>query len=557
MKGKADIIKVKPPKDFRKLSHRLLHLANRGLLRIDFLREISNVLMDFSDCDEVELRVEEGSKYYLCRVSGGNVNSFSFEVVPSILADEGGTTDLAGNITDIERLCQDIIIERVDSSLLNYTEYGSFWTDDVSKYSLDAGAGIKSLAIFPIRLNRENMGLLLLKSLQSNFFLEEEIEWYEDVVKIIGIAINQRRTQVMLRERVKELTCLYGIAKITASPDLSLDKILQDIVELLPPGWLYPEAAQGRIIYDGKTYLTPGFCEGCHRQSADIIINDDKCGFVEVIYKEEKPELDEGPFLKEERSLLNAIARELGLIIERKAVSEERERLREQLRHADRLATIGQLAAGVAHELNEPLGNILGFAQLSLKCEGVPKLVSKDLQKIVDSSLHAREIIKKLLVFARQTPSRMVSIELNSVVEECLDLLSSRLVKEGIELRLSLVSDMPNMTADPSQINQVIVNLVVNSMQAMPDGGVLVIKTSTDGDFAYLIVEDTGSGIEADILKQIFIPFFTTKDVDQGTGLGLAVVHGIVTSHGGSVRVESEIGRGSRFEIQLPLVNKR
>ena len=557
METNEDIHSVRLPKDFRKLSPRLLHLANRKLLRIDFLREILNLLIDFSDCDEVELRVKEGAKYYRCRTRCSNVNAFSFEVVPSRLSDDSETTESISSVTNLKRLCLDVITGEVNPSLPNFTEYGSFWTGEVKKSNLDAGEGIKSLAIFPLRFERESIGLLLLKSPQSNFFLEEEIEWYEDVAKIMGIAINQQRTQVELRERVKELTCLYSIAKVAARPDLSLDEILQNTLELLPPGWLYPEIAQGRIVLEGKIYLTPHYSEGSHKQSADIIVNGEKCGVVEVVYTEGKPELDEGPFLREERSLVNAIARELGIIVERKMAAKEKERLREQLRHADRLATIGQLAASVAHELNEPLGNILGFAQLSQKFEGIPELVEQDLQKIVNSSLHAREIIKKLLVFARQTPSKMVPIQLNWVVEECLDLLSNRLVKEGIELKLSLASDMPNIIADSSQLNQILVNLVVNSMQAMPNGGVLAIKTSTDENHAYLSVEDTGIGMEEDVLKRIFVPFFTTKDVHQGTGLGLTVVHGIMTSHGGTIKVESEAGRGSRFEIQLPLRNEK
>jgi signal transduction histidine kinase len=121
----------------------------------------------------------------------------------------------------------------------------------------------------------------------------------------------------------------------------------------------------------------------------------------------------------------------------------------------------------------------------------------------------------------------------------------------------SLSRDLPEITADPGQLNQVLINLVVNSVQAMPEGGRLTVQTLSGGDHVSLIVEDTGVGMNEEVKKQIFIPFFTTKDVDQGTGLGLAVVHGIVTSHGGSIKVESQVDRGTRFEVQLPLTTSQ
>jgi signal transduction histidine kinase len=142
---------------------------------------------------------------------------------------------------------------------------------------------------------------------------------------------------------------------------------------------------------------------------------------------------------------------------------------------------------------------------------------------------------------------------LNKVIEEGLTLFESRCMKEGIELVRDLSPDLPGFHADPSQLNQVLINLVINALQAMPLGGRLTLRTLHHQDQLSLIVEDTGMGMDEEVLKKIFTPFFTTKEVGQGTGLGLPVVHGIVTSHGGSIRVESKVNRGSRFEIQLPL----
>ena len=356
-----------------------------------------------------------------------------------------------------------------------------------------------------------------------------------------------------LRERIKELTCLYGIARVVEHPGLSLPNVLNAVVGLLPPAWQYPSITGGRIVLDGATYATDGFHETSHQQCAPVVIGGRDRGLVQVVYTEERPPLDEGPFLKEERDLIDAVAREVATIIERREAEAERARLQEQVRHADRLATIGQLAAGVAHEINEPLGNILGFAQLALKSPDAPEQTRKDLERIEAASLHAREIIRKLMVFARQTPPSRRGVDLSALVEDGLLLFESRCAKAGITLTRDLEAGLPEVTADPGQLRQVLVNLLVNAMQAMPNGGELTVRTRSDTDHVSLIVEDGGVGMAPETVKQVFLPFFTTKDVGEGTGLGLAVVHGIVSAHGGRIGVESQVGLGSRFEVQLPL----
>jgi two-component system NtrC family sensor kinase len=356
-----------------------------------------------------------------------------------------------------------------------------------------------------------------------------------------------------LIERVKELTCLYGMAQICGQPNMTLEEIIQGIVELLPPAWQYPEIAYARIILDGIAYMTQGFREYRQKQTAEIIVGGITRGIVELVYAEDKPELDEGPFLKEERNLINAVAKQVALVIERKQAEKEQIKLHNQLLHADRLATIGMLAAGVAHELNEPLGNILGFAQLAKKCPGIPDSVEHDIGKIETASLYAREIIHKLLVFARQAQPHKTHVNLNQVVQDGLYFFEARCAKEGIELICLLSPDMPEITADPGQLNQLLVNLVVNSLQSMPGTGKITVQTRFSEHNVYLIVEDTGTGMNKEVLDKIFVPFFTTKDVGHGTGLGLPVVYGIVTAHGGTIDVKSEPGCGTRFEIQLPV----
>ncbi len=355
-----------------------------------------------------------------------------------------------------------------------------------------------------------------------------------------------------LRERVKELTCLYGISQVVSDPDRSFEQKLMQVLMLLPPAWQFPASTYARIVIDGDTFQSPNFQEGKHKQYAEISAMDKNRGMVEIHSAEEGFSSQKNPFLEEEQSLLNNIAGQVALMIERRESEETKSELQEHLVRAARLSEIGRLAAGVAHELNEPLNTILGFAQLVQKTQGLPDTAKEDLKKITDASLQARSIIRELLIFARQSPHCVTAINLNRIVEDELGLLESMGLKSAVEVRRILDPNVPEIVADKSQILQILSNLVVNAIQAMPDGGILTIRTSFDSSDVSLAVEDTGIGMDEDVKDNLFVPFYTTKDVDQGTGLGLAVVHGIVTSHGGRIAVESESGQGSRFIITLP-----
>ena len=228
--------------------------------------------------------------------------------------------------------------------------------------------------------------------------------------------------------------------------------------------------------------------------------------------------------------------------------------LEQQLHHADRLATVGQLAAGVAHELNGPLNNILGYAQLSSKQQDLPEQVYQDLDNIIRFSLHTREIVKKVMLFSRQLPPGHENIDLNKVIKESLYFTEPLCRQEKIEIQCEFDENLPEMKGDFSQLRQVIVNLVVNAAQAMPEkGGEIILQTLAESkDRIAIIIRDTGTGMSPETLEQCFMPFFTTKDVDQGTGLGLSVVHGIIKSHNGVITAHSTLGKGSRFHMAFP-----
>jgi two-component system NtrC family sensor kinase len=357
-----------------------------------------------------------------------------------------------------------------------------------------------------------------------------------------------------LIERNKELTCLYSIAKIVAQ-NQPLPQMLESIAAIIPPAFQFPAISTATIRLDEHSY---GASERKIESSTlfeNLVVHDIQRGNIEVMYSpiREDQHKNAPSFLKEEGALLKTIAHHLSLAVEKKEAIDHKAEMENQLRHSDRLAKIGQLTAGVAHELNEPLGNILGFAQLSAKAKDLSDQVYSDLDNIIKSALHAREIIKKLMFFSRQTPPRETLVNLNRLIKDGIYLFESRCAKNGITVEKNLCQDLPAIKADLSQLQQVFTNLIINAIQAMPEEGRLGIETIFDNDFVYLVVQDSGVGMTQGTLKQIFLPFFTTKDIKQGTGLGLSVVHGIVKAHGGSIDAKSRVGYGAEFRIQFPL----
>ena len=554
----------KKANEYRALSNKIFEYANRSLPRVDFLHDISIMLMDFFKCNAADLWLKEGEKYCHCGSTYLPKKSFSFQMIPFTKNKEGDfESPLKGN-SSLGRLCQCIFLGHIDPCSMFIVMNSNFSSEDSRLFGkeineqmllreLSEGGEYESIAMIPLLASDGAIGLLLLKSNQMNFFKKVETDIYKMLAQDLGMAIINQTTHAALLERVKELTCLYDIAQIARQSDMTTEDVLKHIVDILPNAWQYPDIASSRIVFDDHTYETQNFQESQHKQTTCIFVEGKQRGTVEVIYKEEKPELDEGPFLKEERALIDNVARQIALIIERKEAEEAKSKLKDELRHADRLSTIGQLTTEVAHDLNEPLGNILGFAQLVKKSSNLTNQVDQDIDKIINASLHAREVIRRLMIFGRQMPPMKTNVNMNQVVEESCYFIESRCVQAGVKLVRSLSRDLPEITADPSQIKQTLVNLLVNSLQAMPEGGELKVKTSASKNCVSLVVQDTGIGMSEEVKKKIFIPFFTTKGIGQGTGLGLAVVHSIVTSYKGSIKVESEPDCGTRFEIKLPL----
>ncbi len=245
----------------------------------------------------------------------------------------------------------------------------------------------------------------------------------------------------------------------------------------------------------------------------------------------------------------------------------ERKGLEDQLHRAQRLETIGRLAGGVAHDFNNLLTAIRGYTDLAMDQieEDHPAWFS--LKEAQRASSRAAELVRQLLLFSRKEPMEFVSVNLNQLIQDLLKMIK-RLIGEDISVKMELAPDLLPIDADPGNLEQVIMNIIVNARDAMPSGGIITIKTENrdvtkdvsnhipyarPGKYVAMSITDTGIGMDAETVKHIFDPFFTTKGIGKGTGLGLAVVYGIVSRHKGWITVDSAPGKGSTFTVLLPV----
>ncbi|HLV38429.1 HAMP domain-containing sensor histidine kinase [Xanthomarina sp.] len=358
-------------------------------------------------------------------------------------------------------------------------------------------------------------------------------------------------TEDKLKERIKELTCLYNVSSFIANSDLdNLEPTWHAIAYSLQEAIRNPKEASVELKIEDEIISA-----GKHSSENVYIISAIKTfnipiGSIKVGYTKSK--YNENVFLNEEIRLLNKIALEIGNLFERKQIIESEALTRRQIERADRLGILGEITAGIAHELNTPLANILGYTEL-LKDEFKGNLpVLKDLDKIINSAIYSREVVKKLMFFSCDMPHQMEFLNIVPIIEDAIGLLNPNFTKKDIHCHVEIEKEEILLRVDAIQLTQVIFNLVINAIYFSPEDGHIHVEVSDTEKMVILKISDQGPGIKMDSSENIFNPFFTTKPVGEGSGLGLSVVHGIVKSHKGTIVFEPNKPKGTIFIIKLP-----
>ncbi|HPB30037.1 MAG TPA: response regulator [Candidatus Sumerlaeota bacterium] len=382
-----------------------------------------------------------------------------------------------------------------------------------------------------------------------------------------------------LNERIRELNCLHQISEFLMSPDLSLDKILEGVARLIPFGFRQPEMICVRLVVNEMEYATKNFRKTSRSNSWNILSGGEKIGMLDIVSLEESANGGEQPFLEYEIQMIMTVIKTLGMIISQKREEEARkmtEQALEQQRvlrmRSDRLRSLGQMATGIAHELNQPLVGVRGLAEhlmiaMDRKWDLPPENIHEKLRLIIEQADRMTHIINHVRTFARDAGKPETQpVRINDVARSAMDLLGSQFKSHGMTLESELTETEAEVLANPFSLEEVLLNLIINARDAVEerlsdrwDSSLSSVKIRTsveeqpEGAIAVIEVIDQGIGIPRDVLERVFDPFFTTKSPDKGTGLGLAISRSIIEQFNGTIAIQSEPWEGTTIAIRLPL----
>ncbi len=357
-----------------------------------------------------------------------------------------------------------------------------------------------------------------------------------------------------LKERIKELTCLYEVTSLIVHSDYEqIEEVLKAIANCLQRAWQFDEETYVELETPVTSIQTEEKGEGYVFLESPITVFNEPKGSIKVGYPSPKYTLDD--FLVEEQQLLDNVCLEVGNLLERKEIKDNQENIRRQVEQTDRLRILGEITAGIAHELNTPLANILGFAELLRERVENDSLAVKDLDKIITNTIFSREVVKKLMFFACEMPEERSSLNIVPIIQDAIDLLRTTLAKNEVSCDLQVNTKNIVLRTDKIQLTQVLFNLIVNAIYFSPPKSTIKVKVTDKKDKVVMVISDEGTGIPKDKADSVFDPFFTTKPVGEGSGLGLSVVHGIIKSHKGSIAHAPNKPRGTVFTIEFPKLN--
>jgi PAS domain S-box-containing protein len=555
----------------------LLRICNGATDKVALIRDLTRIFQQFTGCEAIGVRLRQGDDFPYFETRGFDDDFVRAE--NSLCArDQYGELirDYCGHPV-LDCMCGNIICGRFDPSKPFFTERGSFWsncTTELLASTTDAdrhartrnrcnGEGHESVALIPLRSQGETFGLFQFNDRQKGRFTSEKITLLEDLVSYVSIALAK------LNSDEERLLTSQRLRLATASGHLGIWDwdIMKDV-----------------LVWDERMFELYGVdreeFQGCYEVWEKSLHPDDRALTLDLTRKTLAGECD---YDLEFRIILpSGVTRHIkaNAIVNRDADGRavrmigmnqditERKQLEEQLFHAQKMESIGQLAGGIAHDFNNILSAIIGYGTLMEMKMGQDDPRRLEADQILAAAGRAADLTRSLLAFSRKQIINPQPLDLNQIIRRT-DKFLYRIIGEDIDLKTTLSQEVLTVNVDGGQIEQVLMNLATNSRDAMPTGGTLSIMTDVveiDADFTHshgsggsglyarLSISDSGTGMNESVRKRLFEPFFTTKEVGKGTGLGLSIVYGIVKQHNGYINVYSEPGEGTTFIIYFPLI---
>ncbi|MDH5545824.1 MAG: ATP-binding protein [Gammaproteobacteria bacterium] len=422
------------------------------------------------------------------------------------------------------------------------------------------------------------MGTLELNRLVESLNLASK-KLAEQESRLIKRTEQVESSNARLKERIKELNCIYNLSRILSDNSQAVEKKLQAVVEAIPPSFLYPEISCSRLIYLGQHFVSRTFRETEHVIKSNIECDGEIVGSVEVVYLEEMPALDEGPFLQEERSLINEIGARLGVYFQRlnieQALREANTSLEVRVRERTRDLEIAKKQAEEAsnakssflsrmsHELRTPLNAILGFGELLKLDRGLSTEQLENVTEIVSAGTHLLNLINEVLDLTRiEASGQAIQQELISPVEvtrEVVTMMRNMVAKDGLTMHFVFRElNSARFRTDPVKFKQILINLIGNAVKYNRSNGSIDVNVYPTGmGWVRFEVSDTGIGIADENINKVFEPFerLGQEYVVEGTGIGLTVTRSLVELLGGRIKVNSVLGEGTTFSVEFPLAS--
>ncbi len=574
------ISKYKQAEQWKLLNIKILDLINEFEVWKDCIEEVLNEIKQFTGFEAVAIRLNEGEDFPYYVTKGFPAHFVKAEKYLCTRDSKGEIERDSNGNPHVECMCGNIICGRTDDSKDFFTKGGSFCSNHTSKLLSETtdedrqtrtrnrcnSEGYESVGLFPLKAGNEILGLLQLNDMRLHQFTEDNIKFFEEIGLCIGVAFSKKRmADALLESEKKYKELIEGTDDLVTKVDRDGNFLFanyvckgvfgfsrKDIVGKLAFDFIHPEDKE----------KTQSWFEECIEKKLDRgtieyrLINK-TTGKVSHVLSTSNFNYDKEAQIQE----INSIAHDIT----------KRKQSEDELRQARKMESIGILAGGVAHDFNNLLYMIIGNTELAL--EDIPEWnpVYESLKEIKDASLRAAGVVKQLLNFSRKTDQKLKPIGVVTVIKDALKFLRST-IPSTVELKLNLPdADIP-IQGDPVQINQVMMNLCTNASQVMQDtGGTIKIDVETlildkencedytnlsAGNHIKITINDSGPGIAPDIMDKIFDPYFTTKEFRAGSGMGLAVVHGIVKNHDGAIYVDSNPGQGATFIILLPVIDE-